>query len=231
MLSRDQLSRLDRIKESYADGVPLSYLLEKEEFWGLEFLMSPAVLIPRPETELIVEEAIRIIKEKRFCDILDLCCGSGNIAVSIEKTLGIQIRMYASDISFEALRVAAGNRDRHHCTVRLVQSDLFSAFKPDSFDLVISNPPYVASCDISPALAEPYRAFAGGDDGMDYLLKIIDQAVHYLRRGGYLVMEMGSTHRGRLSPYIFAHDSYRIEGWIKDYAGHWRGVVLQKRQR
>ncbi len=227
-LDDTQLAYLGSVKDSYRQGIPLAYILKKEEFWGLEFCVDSSVLVPRPDTERIVEKTIEIIREKGCRDILDLCCGSGNIAVSMEKSLSLKLRMVACDISFAALRIAAKNIRRHRCEVDLVQSDMFSAFQPGSFDLIVSNPPYVDPSYISAVQYEPYAGLAAGNDGLDFLFTIVDQAHRYIRRGGFLILEMGFYHRRALESCVRARRRYyRIKEWIKDYGNNWRGVVIQ----
>lgn len=228
-LNSEDLAYLERIKEMYIKGMPLAYILGKEEFFGLELKVDPRVLVPRPETELIVEKAIEIISKNNLHFILDLCSGSGNIALSIKKAFSFDISVFASDIDFKALSVAKDNISNYSEKIKLVQSDLLSAFKPESFDLIVSNPPYVESDNIQGALKfEPKIALDGGRDGLFLIRKILQQAPKYLKNGGYLILEIGYNYKDNAKKAISSLAAYKIEEWIRDYSGYWRGVVLKK---
>ncbi len=221
-LGKDSLE-LERIRKLYVEGVPMAYILGKEEFFGYEFDISQEVLIPRPETELLVEKAIELIKSRKLRSVLDLCCGSGNIAISIAKEVSKEISVFASDCSPKALKIAESNANKHKVRIDFVQSDLLAEFKPNSFDLIISNPPYVEEEEIKgPLNYEPKLSLWAGGDGLAFINKILDQAHIYLKDKGYLIMEIGYKHK----PAIMV-DKYELVEWIKDYSGHFRGVILK----
>lgn len=221
-LGKDVLE-LDEIRKAYIQGMPLAYILGKEEFFGYEFEVSQDVLIPRPETELIVEKAIELINAQRLSSVLDLCCGSGNIAISIAKEASKEISVFASDKSPEALRVAELNATKHKVDINFIQTDLLAGFEQNSFDLIVSNPPYVEDEAIKGSLKyEPQAALSGGGDGLAFINKILDQAHIYLKDKGYLVMEIGYKHKQTIMA-----DKYKLIEWIRDYSGHFRGVVLK----
>ncbi len=172
-------------------GKPLQHITRRQEFYGREFEVSPAVLIPRPETEHVVEQALRAAPDARR--VLDLCTGSGNLAV----TLALELNAWAAatDISMEALQVARRNVRRHAARVDLVQCDLASAISA-RFDLIVANPPYIPLHEI-PSLQrevrdhEPHIALAGGETGVEYYRRIVPEAERLLKPGGWLIVEIG----------------------------------------
>jgi release factor glutamine methyltransferase len=172
-------------------GKPLQHITRRQEFYGREFEVSPSVLIPRPETEHVVEQALRVAPGARR--VLDLCTGSGNLAI----TLALELNAWAAatDISMEALRVASRNVRRHAARVDLVQCDLAEAISA-RFDLIAANPPYIPLHEI-PALQrevrdhEPHIALAGGETGIEYYRRIVPEAERLLEPGGWLIVEIG----------------------------------------
>ena len=173
-----------------AAGEPIAYLTGHREFYGLEFHVTPAVLIPREETELLVEIAV----EKPARRILDLGTGSGCLAIAVARELP-RAQVTAVDVSAAALDVARENAARHGATVRFVQGDWFAPLGGERFDLILANPPYVAEAD--PHLAqgdvrfEPRGALAAGPDGLDDIRRIAAAAAAHLVAGGRLVFEHG----------------------------------------
>ncbi|CAG0972537.1 Release factor glutamine methyltransferase [Rhodocyclaceae bacterium] len=173
-----------------AAGEPIAYLTGHREFYGLEFHVTPAVLIPREETELLVEIAV----EKPARRILDLGTGSGCLAIAVARELP-RAQVTAVDVSAAALDVARENAARHGATVRFVQGDWFAPLGGERFDLILANPPYVAEAD--PHLAqgdvrfEPRGALAAGPDGLDDIRRIVAAAAAHLVAGGRLVFEHG----------------------------------------
>lgn len=181
-----------------AGGEPIAYLVGKREFFGREFAVAPAVLIPRAETELLVEIVLakvsRADAEERALAILDLGTGSGCIAV----TLALEIpraRLCAVDLDAAVLALARDNADRHGATLRLAQSDWFAGLTGERFDLIVANPPYVAAADRHLADGdlrhEPRSALASGTDGLDAIRHIVAAAPAHLAPGGQLWVEHG----------------------------------------
>jgi len=227
VLTQDKLSYLEALKSNYEKGIPLPYLLEKEEFMGWEFKVTPEVLIPRKETELIVEKALEVIKKHNAFFVLDLGTGSGNIAVSIKKEFGSGVSVLCSDISFEAACVARQNIAHHEVRIGVVQSDLFNAFKENCFDLIVSNPPYVAPQDIKGSLVyEPQKSLEASCGGFSVINEILRKAPSCLKKGGYLIIEIGYNHKERVEDSVKELGIYSIKEWIKDYSGYYRGIVL-----
>lgn len=230
LLDESALARLEKIKSMYIQGVPLAYLLGKEEFFGFDFYVNEHVFIPRKETELLIEKAVEIARITHPQYILDLCCGSANIAISLKKTLSKEAVIVASDISFAALKVGKRNVEGHHVSIPLLNGDFFNAFKYSSFDLIVSNPPYVGRGAIKDSLQyEPRIALEAFFDGLSVIRKILQRAYCYLKPGGYIIIEMGATHKAAVNEIVADTAAYEIIEWIKDYAGLWRGVVLKTR--
>ena len=181
--------------------VPFAYLRGTQEFYGLEFIVTPDVLIPRPETELLVElalqQAARILQTQSAVTLADVGTGSGCIPVAILKNQA-QAQAVAVDISRAALKVAQRNALRHAVTtrLRLVQADLLSCAHPNQFDIIVSNPPYIPSEDVGvlqPEVAhyEPRSALDGGNDGLFFYRQLVQQAKRALKPNGWLWVELG----------------------------------------
>ena len=226
-LKAEEIERLRRIKKAYIQGVPLAYILGKEDFFGREFKVGRSVLIPRKETELIVEKAIDIINKNHLKCILDLCSGSGNVGLTIKKEIKEDLLVFSSDISLKSLLTAKSNREFYNQDIKLVNADLLDAFKARSFDLIISNPPYVESENIKgPLLFEPRLALEAGADGLYFINKILKEAPGYLKDKGYLIVEIGYKHKKKVEEFIKSTAFFEQKEWIKDYSGIFRGVVL-----
>jgi release factor glutamine methyltransferase len=211
---------------------PLAYILGVQEFWSLDFLVTPDVLIPRPETELLLERGIGLWREHPgSTGILDLCTGSGVIAIILAKELGQPV--VAVDLSMDALQVARKNAKIHGVAhlISFIQSDLLSAVCPvPHFSLVLSNPPYVSRQDLRQGLQpevdryEPHLALDGGDKGLVIIRRIRDQILPGLLPGANLLMEIGTEQGDDVLSLFAEKDSskgifaeLRIE---KDYSSH-----------
>lgn len=180
---------------------PLQYILGEASFCGFPFYVDPRVLIPRPETELLCEWALELIPSGRKTDILDLCCGSGCIGISL-KLSRPAASVCLSDISADALDVAARNAARLNADVAICRSDLFSDLPVSGFDIIVSNPPYIPSPDCASLQAEvmkePLSALDGGDDGLCFYRRICSEAPRHLKPGGFLLMELGDSQADRV---------------------------------
>jgi release factor glutamine methyltransferase len=219
LLSDEQTSRLSALYKRRLNGEPIAYLLEEREFYGLTFKVSPATLIPRPETELLVDLALQRIpspptplphageggrqagRGKKF-RILDLGTGSGAIALSIAHARP-DAEVVAVDASIAALEVAQFNTRRLNLgNVRLLHGDWFSALKGESFDMIVSNPPYIAAGDVHLAQGdvrfEPRAALISGTDGLDDIRHICTQAKAHLGPNGWLIFEHGYDQAARV---------------------------------
>jgi release factor glutamine methyltransferase len=172
---------------------PLQYILGSQDFYGLDFEVLPGVLIPRHDTETLVQEAVTRCPARAI--VLDIGVGSGCIAVALARTCP-DAHVYGVDFSPEALQLAQRNAERHGVTVTLVQGSLFEPFEGRKFDLIVSNPPYIPTEEIAglqPEVRdyEPREALDGGPDGLDFYRSIIPAAPSFLEKGGWLLLEVG----------------------------------------
>ncbi len=195
VLTPDQEQEFNAFTSRRANGEPIAYLVGEREFYSLRFKVTPAVLIPRPETELLVDQALERIPMLQSCKVLDLGTGSGAVAIAIAKHRSLA-GITAVDFSDDALIVARVNAKYHDATnVCIVASDWYTAVAGEEFDLIVSNPPYVAEGD--PHLGqgdlrfEPLTALVAGSDGLDCVRHIIDSATDHLILGGWLLLEHG----------------------------------------
>lgn len=219
---------------------PLHYITGTREFWSLDFIVSPAVLIPRPETEFVLETVLSTLKKYGYHHgpVLDMCTGSGVIAIVLARELGAA-HVTAVDISPEALLVTAQNVRKFglESTVVPVCSDLFTALRPNEYyEVIVANPPYIAKGDIAGLQAEvrdwePFLALAGGVEGLDVITEIADQAHHHLAPGGWLFMEIGYDQAEKVARLFAGHPSreYDHVGVKSDWSG--RPRLLQARRR
>lgn len=222
---------LNRALRQYRKGLPMAYILGKEEFFGRSFKINKTVLAPRPETEIIAETAINLARKENLKKILDLGTGSGIIALTLKKALGYKINLIASDISSKALKVAKANAKKHRVKIKFIRSNFFNSLAGNKFDMIVTNPPYVASCDIIGSLRfEPKLSLDGGADGLKLITKLLSKANKYLKNGGYLVIEMGYNQKKPVKDLVDKTSYYDIIEWIKDYSRHWRGVILRKKR-
>lgn len=216
-------------------GVPSQYILGKCEFMGYEFFVDENVLIPRPDTEVLVETVLNVSQKENFQNVIDMCTGSGCIAVSLVLN-GIK-SVEACDISQGALSIAKKNAEHNNASdkIRFIQGDLFqNVDKNLNFDAVVSNPPYIPTDDINGLMREvrdnePLNALDGGTDGLDFYRRITKDSLEYLADGGYLFFEIGFNQGEDLKKIMtdFGFDEIKI---VKDYAGLDRVVFGYKRR-
>jgi release factor glutamine methyltransferase len=221
--------------EKRKNKMPIKYITEEVEFMGIDLFIKEGVLIPRPDTEILVEEAIKEIKDKRFTKICDVCCGSGAIGLSIAKLLDYT-KVHCCDISETAEQVTRKNIDLLSLEERVsfVKSDLLSfALKNKlQFDVIVSNPPYIKT-EVIPTLMEdvkdyePYIALWGGEDGLEFYRRITTESIKVLKAGGVLAYEIGYDQSGEVEGILRenGYDKVRI---VKDLAGNDRVVVGMK---
>jgi release factor glutamine methyltransferase len=202
-------------------GDPIAYILGEREFYGLDFKVAPAVLIPRTETELLLELALARIPGNTAARVLDLGTGSGAIAVALAKERP-QARLTAVDVDYAALSVARANAKRHGVGVRFFCGDWFGALSGEVFDLIVSNPPYVAAEDPHLAMGdlrfEPKRALVGGDDGLDCIRAIVANAGSHLGPGAWLLFEHGYDQAEACRAQLEAAGYRQVQTW-PDLAG------------
>jgi len=199
-LTPEEQSRYDEVVSERARVCPTQYITGHQEFWGLDFIVSPAVLIPRPETEHVIETVLELLKDYKpngKLRMIDIGTGSGCIALSVASELP-QVEMHACDISEEALEVARANAVRLGLEKRIQfrHSDLLSAYQGEQFDFVVSNPPYVGESEADKVQKqvrefEPKTAVFSGWEGMEIYRRLIPQAHAALKPGGWLVTEIG----------------------------------------
>ena len=223
--------RLDDLVQRRINGEPLQYLLGNTEFHCLELLIGPGVLIPRPETEILVEEALRLYPG--YGIVCDLCTGSGAIPLAMAKNLP-QTSFMACDLSEQALHWARRNQQNNNLlNVTFLQGDLFQAFPPDAgFSLLTANPPYVSRqeyAELPPVVRdyEPELALLSGEDGLDLLRRIIREAPQHLLTDAWMLLEIGAT-QGNAVRELLRHDCWREVRIRKDYSGHDRIAIARK---
>jgi release factor glutamine methyltransferase len=211
---------------------PAAYIVGNREFWALDFHVTPAVLIPRPETEFIVEEALNIVGGMAEASVADIGTGSGCLAVSIAHHAP-HVHIVASDVSGEALEIASKNAARHGVSqrIRFVRTSYLEGVV-DEFDLIVANPPYVREIDRR-ALSldvrhEPDLALFGGDDGLRDVEGVMDAAVRSLRPGGWLVMEFGYGQEEDVRRLIDVRNTIRLDRVREDLQGIARTAIMQR---
>lgn len=217
-------------------GEPVAYIVGHKEFWSLDFAVDPRVLIPRPDTEVLVEEVLAVLDSDRVSrpEILDLGTGSGAIAVALAHERS-DARITATDISREALAVALENAGRHGVASRItfLEGNLFEPVT-GNFDVIVSNPPYIDAGDydrlsVEVRSFEPREALLAGEGGLDRYAAIVPQAAFRLKPGGWLLLEIGDGQKDELDRLLRKSGAYQSPAFRKDYAGRWR-VVKAKRK-
>lgn len=216
--------RLAELVERRSQGEPIAYLVGAREFYGRPFAVTPEVLIPRPETELLVELAIARLhgdRENAAPAVLDLGAGSGCVAVTLALELPTAA-VTAADLSPAALLLARRNADRLKASVRFVESDWYALFDDERFDLIVANPPYVAAGDphlgIGDLRFEPPLALAGGPDGLAAIRRIVAGAPGHLSSGGHLLIEHGYDQAAAVAALLQTAGFVEIEQHL-DLAG------------
>ena len=216
-------------------GIPTQYILGKCEFMGYEFFVDENVLIPRPDTEVLVETVLKTAQKENFQNVIDMCTGSGCIAISLALN-GIK-NVTACDISIGALSTAKKNAEYNNALdkIQFIQGDLFeNVDKSQKYNAIVSNPPYIPTEDISNLMREvrdnePLTALDGGKDGLDFYRRITNDSLEYLDDGGYLFFEIGYNQGEGLKKIMtdLGFDGIKI---VKDYAGLDRVVFGYKRR-
>ena len=226
---------------------PIQYIIKKQEFMGLEFLVNENVLIPRSDTEVLVENVINLVKnnynnfinneniennENKEINILDMCTGTGAIIISLAKYLDkYNINFYASDVSKKAIEVAKENAINNNIEITFIESDLFSNINDIKFDVIVSNPPYIEKNVIKSldenVKKEPILALDGGVDGLDFYRNISKDSKKYLNKNGYLCYEIGYNQKESVTK-ILRENGYIDIKCIKDYSNNDRVIVSRK---
>jgi len=222
-------------------NLPVAYILGKKEFWSLDFRVTPAVLVPRPETELLTAISIEKAKEGQAELIVEVGCGSGALLVSLARELGGS-RFCAIDSSPDALWVARQNAKRYGVEGRILflRGDLLTALRGQrwegALDLVVSNPPYIPRGEIAGLppdirLYEPRKALDGGKDGLSVFRRLIPQAARFLRPGGWLIVEMGQNQSQAIRGLFTQSKGFGEVSAAKDYQGIERVLCARRLKR
>lgn len=220
--------RYFEILDKRKNGMPIQYILGEEDFYGRSFKVLEGVLIPRQDTEISVESLLKIIKNNKINNMLEIGCGTGIVSISVD--LETKIDVTAVDISKRAIENSIINKEKLGSGIKIMKSDLFSNIK-ESFDLIYSNPPYIKSDEIEKLQVEvrkhePRLALDGGEDGLHFYRKIIEKAPEYLNNRGYLVFEIGHDEAKDICALM--EDKFDVEV-IKDLSKLDRVVVGQLR--
>ena len=229
-LSKEICLKFENYIKRILEHEPIQYITGKQEFMKLEFFVNENVLVPRTDTEILVEEALDIINKNKLKTVLDLCTGSGAIAISVAKYGDVE-KVLATDISPKALEVTNKNIDKHKVKVKTLESDLFDNIN-EKFDIIISNPPYIET-EVIESLAEdvkrePKLALDGGKDGLDIYRKIIEKAWKYLNEEGFLALEIGYNQKKSVLNLIKESHKYKDEYSKQDLYGNDRIVVCRR---
>ena len=220
--------------ELLTQGEPIEHITHQKEFMKLNFYVDENVLIPRPDTEVLVEEVMKIAKKIKAKKILDLCTGSGAIAVSLAKYLE-NTQLTALDISGKALDIAIANAKNNHVQdkITFVESNLFENLGQEKYDMIVSNPPYIRRKEIEAldkeVRKEPRLALDGGEDGLEFYRRIIDEGYAYLKYGGYICLEIGYDQKEEVMQLIEAKKQYSGTYCKKDLYDNDRVIVTKLR--
>ena len=235
-ISGEQETLFQEFLDARAQGEPAQYITGRQDFYGLEFEVTPAVLIPRPETELLIEAAIKLVKAEGKVSFCDLGTGSGCLAIALLIQLPLAHAM-AVDVSASALEIAKRNAARHRVTDRIefLLSDCFASVSQQTFDLIVSNPPYVAEDAVATLQREvrdfePRVALTAGADGLDVIRRLINDAKNYLTAGGHLVFEIGFDQHTAVGELIDSQ-VWELLDVHQDLQGIPRTVALKRRKR
>ena len=227
-LNQEQEEMFNNGIEKLKANIPLQYITGFQEFYGMKFKVNENVLIPRFDTEILVEEVLKVTKNNM--KILDMCTGSGIIAITIAKNVN-NCFVIGSDISKEALEIAKKNNVLKNTKVVFIESDLFENIKEKDFDIIVSNPPYINEEEMKDldeeVKKEPKLALYGGIKGLDYYEKISKSAKDYLKSGGYIFFEIGYKQKEDVSNILKQNDFTNIK-CIKDYNGNDRVIIGEK---
>ncbi len=227
-----QSKNFKKLLNARSFGKPIAYILGKKDFWNYEFQISKGILIPRPDTEIIIEQVLKITKNKSRCSILDIGTGSGCIILTLlkEKThfygTGIDISKKCIDISkINALKLSVTNR------VKFFKSDIDN-FNYGKYDLIISNPPYINKVDLKyldrdVINFEPFNALNGGIDGLSEIRKVINKSSELIKRNGKLILEIGFDQKLKVKKLLMDKGFY-IDRVLRDYAKNVRCIMSTK---
>lgn len=230
IVSETQITLYQSKLEELKRGKPIQYITNHQEFMKLDFYVDENVLIPQPDTEILVEKVIEILKDKgNTCSVLDMCTGSGAIGISIAKYIP-KADVYVSDISRPALKIAQKNALKNEVeNIHFVSSDGFKNINKKDFDIIVSNPPYIET-DIINDLPEevkhePHLALDGGKDGLDFYRIFSVQSPLFLKPSGYLCLEIGYQQKGEVCKLL--KNNFKNIKIFQDYGGRDRVVISE----
>ncbi|HEX7031349.1 MAG TPA: peptide chain release factor N(5)-glutamine methyltransferase [Gammaproteobacteria bacterium] len=217
-----QLAQFENLLARRLAGEPMAHILGAREFWSLDLAVTPDTLIPRPDTEILVEAALERIPRDAPCRVLDLGTGTGAIALALKKERALA-EVHASDASSAALAIARGNAEKHGMDIHFHAGDWWTPFRERLFDVVVSNPPYVAAGDAHLGKGdlrfEPRAALVSGADGLDAIRTIIAGAREHLAPGGWLLLEHGHDQAHALDE-LLAKAGFEDRALRKDFSGN-----------
>ena len=224
--------------EEIIKGKPVQYITNEQEFMNLKFYVDKYVLIPQPDTEILVEEGIKKIIEieKKNIKVLDLCTGSGAIAIAIKKyteKLKKYVDVYASDISEEAIKIAKKNAKTNNVSINFIVSNMFENIKEEDFDIIISNPPYIKTKIIDTLSKEvqnePHIALDGGEDGLFFYRKILEKGHKFIKQKGHILLEIGYDQKNDIIEILKTINEYEDFKCIKDLSNNDRVILLKRK--
>lgn len=237
-VSKKNIEKFNIYITEVSKGMPVQYLTNKQEFMKLNFYVDKNVLIPQPDTEILVEEALIKVQEienqqkethskSESIKILDLCTGTGAIGISLYK-YGKNVEIYASDISKKAIEIARRNAIANNANIEFILSDMFEQISMCDLDIIVSNPPYIKT-DVIKKLSkevqnEPHIALDGGNDGLNFYKIICSEAYKYVKNGGYIMVEIGYDQKDEVIELFNKIRHYKEIQSIQDLAGNNRVV-------
>jgi len=230
-VEEEKRQEYEKAIQKIIEGIPMQYITHKQEFYGIPFYVDENVLIPQPDTEILVEEVVSLAKNQQE-DILDIGTGSGAIGIALASNI-TSANITISDISKKALEIAKKNAIENKVIqkIKLVQSNLFENIE-GTFSIIVSNPPYIET-EIIKELPkqvqnEPILALDGGKDGLTFYRKLVEEAPNYLRQGGYLCMEIGYNQKEAVLELLQNSPRYQHTYSKKDLSGNDRIIIAQK---